>query len=90
MEFVQRISTTGKVHIPESAKREAELSFQHQIVRFVEKYKTPACLVLNNDQTPSKFVPVGRTTLAERNTKTVNVAGSSVQALHHSHTHHYP
>ena len=77
MGFVQRASTTGKVHIPESAIREAELSFQHKIVNFVEKYNIPSSLVLNSDQTPSKYVTVGRTTLTQRNTTTVNIAGST-------------
>ena len=77
MGFVQRASTTGKVHIPESAIPEAELSFQHKIVNFVEKYNIPSSLVLNSDQTPSKYVTVGRTTLVQRNTTTVNIAGST-------------
>ena len=71
MGFVQCASTIGKVHIPESAIREAELSFQHKIVNFVEKYNIPSSLVLNSDQT------VGRTTLAQRNTTTVTIAGST-------------
>ena len=78
MGYVQRISTTGKVHIPESAIREAELSFQHKIVNFVEIYNIPHSLVLNSDHTPSKYyVTVGRTTMAERNISTVQIAAGS-------------
>ena len=38
MGFVRRIKTTGKVHIPVGAQKEAELKFLHQIVNQVEKY----------------------------------------------------
>ena len=39
MGFVRRIKTTGKVHIPVGAQKEAELKFLHQIVNQVEKYQ---------------------------------------------------
>ena len=41
MGFVCRIKTTGKVHNPVGAQKEAELEFLHQIVNQVEKYQIP-------------------------------------------------
>ena len=42
-----------------------------------EKHSIPDLIVINFDQTPSKFVPVASTTLAKRNTKQVYVKGSN-------------
>ena len=42
----------------------------------VERYDIPDSLILNFDQTPSKYVPVASTTLATRNSKQVCIKGS--------------
>ena len=54
--FVRRMKTTGKVRIPVGAQREAELKFLHQIVNYVETHQIPHSLIINFDQTPSKYV----------------------------------
>ena len=77
MGFVRRFATTGKVEIPEGAKREAELFFIHQIVSNIEKHEIPASLVMNLDQTPMKYVPCGKTTLEKQGTTTVPIHGVS-------------
>ena len=59
MGFVKRMSTTGKVEIPEGAKRKAELTYLHDIV-------SPSCLVINLDQAPLKYIPSARQTLAKK------------------------
>ena len=45
--------------------RQNELIFHHQIADKVERYNIPDSLILNFDQTPSKYVPVASTTLAK-------------------------
>ena len=51
--------------------------FHHDIVSKVEKFSIPHSLIINLDQTPIKYVPAGRTTLAKKNTKTVRIKGTS-------------
>ena len=60
--FVKRSCTTGKVEIPEGARKEAELLSHHEIVNYIKKYKIPPSLVMNFDQTP--YAPVSSRTLA--------------------------
>ena len=75
MEFVRRMKTTGKVEIPEGAKKEAELLYLHDIVAYVEEHNIPPTLVMNLDQTPLKFV--SHHTMAKKGTKSVSITGSS-------------
>ena len=76
MGFKRRVVTTGKVRVPEGAKREAGLQHHYRIVSLVEKYNIPPELILNSDQTPSKYVTVGRTTMAPSGSKRVAKAGN--------------
>ena len=39
----------------------------HEIVTLVEEHSSPPNLIVNLDQTPSKYVPSGRHTLAKKN-----------------------
>ena len=77
MGFVRRFATTGKVEITEGVKREAELLFIHEIVHQVEDNDIPHSMILNLDQTPLKYVPCGKTTLAKKSSKTVPIDGVS-------------
>jgi len=77
MGFKRRMRTTGKVEIPEGAKKEAELLFLHSIVKTVEKYQIPHSLIINLDQTPLKYIPAMNHTMAKQNSKNVAIAGSS-------------
>ena len=77
MGFRRRQATTSKLEIPEGALKEIKLLFHHDIASKVEKFSIPHSLIINLDQTPTKYVPVGRTTLAKKNTKTVPIKGSS-------------
>ena len=56
---------------------EIKFLFHHDIASKVEKFNFPHSLIINLDQTSTKYVPVGRTTLAKKNTKTVPIKGSS-------------
>ena len=66
MGFVRRMATTAKIPIPDKAHKEIELVFTHKIVQKVEKHNIPHSLIINAYQTLSKYVPVGRSTLAEK------------------------
>ena len=57
MKFTRRVATTAKVPIPEKTRKEIELVFMHRIVQKVEKYSIPPSLIINIDQTPTKYVP---------------------------------
>ena len=57
--------------------REAELILHHEIVEKVEKHKIPHSLILNIDQTLSKFAPTLSRTLAAKSSKHVSITGSS-------------
>ena len=56
MGFKKRMRTTGKVEIPEGARKEAELLYLHNIVTIVEKYEIPHSLIMNLDQTLLKYI----------------------------------
>ena len=77
MGFVRHIKTTGKVHMPVGAQKEAELKFLHQIVSQVEKYQIPPSLIINFDQIPSKYVQVSSMTMAKRGETNVSIAGAN-------------
>ena len=76
MGFRRRQATTSKLEIPEGALKEIKMLFHHDIVTKVTKFNIPDSLIINLDQTPNKYVPVGRTTLA-KNSKTVTIKGSA-------------
>ena len=77
MGFRRRQATTSKLEIPEGAFKEIKLLFHHDIASKLEKFSIPHSLIINLDQTLTKYVPVWRTTLAKKNTKTVPIKGSS-------------
>ena len=77
MGFKKRMQTTGKVEIPEGARKEAELLYLHNIVTIVEKYEIPHSLIMNLGQTPLKYIPEMNQTMAKQNSKPVSIAGSS-------------
>ena len=77
MRFVRRAGTTGKVEIPTGAKKEAELTFLHEIVYNIEKFQIPSSLVLNLDQTNSKYVSMGKTKIAEKSSDSVPISALS-------------
>ena len=55
--FKKRMQTTGKVEIPEGARKEAELLYLRNIVTIVEKYEIPHSLIMNLEQTLLKYIP---------------------------------
>ena len=77
MGFARRVGTTGKVEIPAGAKREVELTFLHEVVNNMEKFQIPSSLVLNLDQSNSKYVSKYKTTMAEKGSNSVPISGLS-------------
>ena len=77
MNFVNRKKTSSKADIPDKARKEIEFLFLHEIVTKVEKHSIPPELILNIDQTPSKYLPVGNETLAPRDETCVTIEGNS-------------
>ena len=71
------MKTTSKLPIPVGAIKEAGLLFHHNILSKVKRHKIPEALILNLDQTPSKYVTVAQTNLAKKNSKFVAIAGGS-------------
>ena len=57
--------------------KEAELTFLHEIVNNVEKFQIPSSLVLNLDQTNSKYVFMGKTTMAKKGSNSAPISGMS-------------
>ena len=51
--------------------------YLHDIVTIAEEHKVPSCLILNLDQTPLKYIPVGRQSLTKKGSKSVLIAGSA-------------
>ena len=76
MGFTKRTCTTSKPEIPEQAKKEAKLLFQHQIVDLVGRYSIPSSLIMNFDQTPLKYATVANQTLAKKGSNHVAIKGS--------------
>ena len=73
MNFVKRRRTSSKVDIPEGPREEIEYLFLHDIISKVEEYNIPTSLIVNIDQTPIKYVPVGSESLAEKGVKNVTI-----------------
>ena len=65
------MATTGEVEIS------VETTYLHSIVSIMENNKMPKSVVINLDQTPSKYVPGCNKTLAPKGIKSVSVAGST-------------
>ena len=65
MGLVRRRKTSSKIEIPEAARKEIEY-LHHEIVNYKEKFDIPLSLILNLDQTPLKYAPVGNMTMAKK------------------------
>ena len=81
MGFVKTLGTTRKVLIPESIKRELEKSYLHGIAKNIEDKNIPPSLVLNLDQTSSKYIPVLNKTMEPKGSKTVPIKGSTEKRM---------
>lgn len=67
--FKKRWNTLPVADIPDSARKEIEYLFLHDILDTTERYKIPLSLTLNLDQTPFKHAPVGNEMMASSGAK---------------------
>ena len=71
MDFKKPMKITGKIEIPDEAKKEAHLSCLHDIVFLVDSHNIPDSLILNQnwteiDQTKLKYILSASHTLANK------------------------
>ena len=76
MGYTRTKGITAKLEMPADLCKETELLVYYKIVERFEASQIPDSLVLNFDQTPSKYVPVSTTTLGKRNSKQVSIKRS--------------
>ena len=76
MNYSQRMATTSRPTITKSIWEEVRLKFLHAIVNICIEYQVPDELVINIDQTPSKYVATGKVTMAEKGSRHVSRKGS--------------
>ena len=75
MKLVRRIVTTSRPVVTEALWVEIWTLFFHDICTFVQTYNIPDELIINVDQTSSKYVPTSSVTMAEKNSKHVTKEG---------------
>ena len=69
------MKTTGKIEIPDVAKKEAQLLYLHDIVSLVDDHNIPDILILNLDQKKLKYIPSTNHTLAIKGPKSIGIPG---------------
>ena len=72
MNISQRMITTSRPIVTSSLWEEVRTQLHNDIASAVLKYNIPDELILNNDQTTSKFVPRENVTMAETGSKHVS------------------
>ena len=70
------MKTTGKIEIPDVAKKEAQLLYLHDILSLVDDHNIPHSLILNLDQMKLKYIPSAKHTLSKKGSKSIGIAGS--------------
>ena len=75
MNFVRRAGTTGKIEITEGVRKEAELTFLHQIIQHLESFTNSTISYTNLDQTNYKLFSVSKTTMTKKGSNSVPIAG---------------
>ena len=88
MGFKNCMKTTGKIEIPDGARKETQLLYLHDIVSLVDNHNIPDSLILNLDQTKLKYISSTNHTLAKKGSKFTGIAGpDDKQSLEHSQFH---
>ena len=77
MNLSWRMVTTSRPIVTSSLWEEVRTQFHNDIASAVLKYNIPDELILNIDQTPSKFVPTENVTMAENGSKHASRKGGN-------------
>ena len=77
MKFSCRAVTTSKPVITRSLWAEVRSQFLHEITDKVLQHNSPDELIINVDQTPSKFVATNNITMAAKREKNISRAGAT-------------
>ena len=77
MEMSRRISTTSRPIITRALWEEISTQYLHEISSLTKSHKIPDELILNLDQTSSKFVAASNVTMAEKGSKHVSIVGGT-------------
>ena len=64
--FRRRVAITGNMDVLEGARKKAGLQHHFWIFNIIQKHNIPKSLVLNSDQTPSKYVTNGCATMVQK------------------------
>ena len=72
MDFVRWMATAGNVKISE-VRKEVEMTYLDPIISIMENIKIPKSVLINLDQTSSKYVPGCNKALAPKGIKSVSV-----------------
>ena len=75
MDFSQRAAPASRPIITWSLWEEINTQYLHEIALAVRTYNIPDELIMNADQTPSKYVPTTNVTIAEQGTAHIPVRG---------------
>ena len=67
------MATIGNVKISEEVRKEVEMTYLHPIISIMENIKIPKSVLINLDQTSSKYVPGCNKALAPKGIRSVSV-----------------
>ena len=77
MNFICRAVTTSRPVITRSLWNEVRSRYLFEIIDLTLKHNIPDELIINADQTPSKFVATDNVTMAKKGEKHISRAGAT-------------
>jgi len=86
MNFTCRAVTTSRPIITRSLWNEVRSRYLFEIIDLTLKHNIPDELIINADQTPSKFVATDNVTMATKGEKHISRAGQQINKLLQSHS----
>ena len=77
MNLSRRMVATSRSTVTRSIWLETQTQYLHDIIHAVVSHSIPHELIINADQTPSKYAPTANVTMAEKNSKRVARKGAN-------------